>query len=117
MKTTCALTFSPSNVYVGVLHPAVIQSNNQGDRDVTQQWLNQWFKFLQITSSHRLQSPGSEFLILESGERNLIPLPRLFLSVLSAICSPLSPHSRSIANPSLGQITCRLRTRNMCVWR
>lgn len=100
--------------YVGVLHTAVIQNNNQAVRYVTQQLMNQWL-ILEIIPGHWLQSPGSEFLILESGEHNLIFLPLFFLSVLSAICSPLSPHSRSIANPSLGQFTCRLRTRNVCL--
>lgn len=77
---------------------------------MTQQRMNQWL-ILQITPGHWLQSSGSEFLILESGERNPHPPASVFffsLSVLSAICSPLSPHSRSIANPSLGQFTCRL---------
>lgn len=115
MKTVCvcASTFSLSIfAYVGVVHPEIIQSKNQEVRNVTQQWMNLWF-ILQITSAHCLQSSGSEFLILESGGCNPILLLLFFLSVLSAICSPLSPHRRSIANPSLRQFTCRLRTRNV----
>lgn len=60
---------------------------------------------VQITPGHWLHSFGSEFLMFSSGKGNLILRPMFFLSVLSAICSPLSPHTRRMANPSLGQFT------------
>lgn len=111
-NSVCISFQSVEFLCVGVLHTAVIQNKKQEVRNVTQHT----DKSVVNSADHtRSLAAVTWFRVPDTGVRWTQPHPPasvFFLSVLSAICSPLSPHSRSIANPSLGQFTCRLWTKN-----